>query len=82
MNAGNLLPAGKALRLRYPDVELVVAGDDDRMTDGNPGRSAANAAAVALAGQVVFPVWPEGAPPHLTDFNDLAVWRTACNEPA
>lgn len=82
MNAGNLLPAGQVLKRRYPVAELIVAGDDDRLTEGNPGRSAANAAAVALAAQVVFPAWPADAPPHLTDFNDLAVWRASCNEPA
>ena len=77
MNAGNLLEAGRTLKIRYPDAVLIIAGDDDRQTEGNPGRTAANAAAVALGGQVVFPDWPEGAPDHLTDFNDLRNWRAA-----
>ncbi|SFA82469.1 putative DNA primase/helicase [Pseudomonas sp. NFIX10] len=77
MNAGNLIPAAMALRARYPGQPIVIAGDDDRLTDGNPGRAAANAAAAAVGGQVAFPDWPEGAPNDLTDFNDLANWKLA-----
>jgi putative DNA primase/helicase len=77
MNAGNLLPAATALRARYPDQPIVIAGDDDRLTDGNPGRAAANTAAAAVGGQVAFPDWPEGTPDDLTDFNDLANWKLA-----
>jgi putative DNA primase/helicase len=85
LNAGNLLDAGRQLRRLYPNAQLVFAGDDDRQTaaegKGNPGRTAANAAAVAAGGQVVFPVWPADAPLSLSDFNDLAAWR-ASHEPA
>ncbi|WP_256824966.1 toprim domain-containing protein [Pseudomonas kurunegalensis] len=77
MNAGNLKAVATALRARYPDVEIIIAGDDDRNTDGNPGRAAANAAALACRGLVTFPEWPAEAPPSLTDFNDLANWRRA-----
>ncbi|MNJ15217.1 DNA primase TraC [compost metagenome] len=77
MNAGNLKAVATALRSRYPDVEIIIAGDDDRNTDGNPGRAAANAAALACRGLVTFPEWPAEAPPSLTDFNDLANWRRA-----
>ena len=85
MNAGNLLAVGAHLRRTYPDCSLIFAGDDDRQTaaegKGNPGRIAANAAAAAVGGEVVFPAWPAGAPPTLSDFNDLATWR-ASHEPA
>jgi putative DNA primase/helicase len=81
LNAGNLLDAGRQLRRRYPDAQLVFAGDDDRQTaaegKGNPGRTATNAAAVAVGGQVVFPEWPAEAPLSLSDFNDLATWRAS-----
>ncbi|MCY1293053.1 DNA primase TraC [compost metagenome] len=78
MNAGNLEPVARALRTKYGElIELVIAGDDDRQTEGNPGRTAATAAALAVAGLVTFPDWPPGAPPHLSDFNDLANWRAA-----
>ncbi|PWK32566.1 toprim domain-containing protein [Pseudomonas sp. OV226] len=78
MNAGNLLAAGEALKARYPDVELIVAGDDDRQTEaegkGNPGREEASAAALALSSDVVFPQFPKDAPLDLSDFNDLRQW--------
>lgn len=77
MNAGNLKPVALALRARYPDTEIIIAGDDDRQTDGNPGRTAAHAAAVAAGCLVTFPEWPASAPEHLTDFNDLANWSAA-----
>ena len=74
MNAGNLKPVALALRADYSSTEIIIAGDDDRLTDGNPGRTAANAAAVAVGGLVTFPEWPVDAPETLTDFNDLAAW--------
>lgn len=74
MNAGNLKPVALALRTEYQATEIIIAGDDDRLTDGNPGRTAANAAAVAIGGLVTFPEWPADAPKTLTDFNDLAAW--------
>jgi len=77
MNAGNLRPAALALREKHPHASLIIAGDDDRQTEGNPGRMTANAAAVAVGGLVVFPLWPQDAPADLTDFNDLANWRAA-----
>lgn len=77
MNAGNLKPVALALRARYPHTEIIIAGDDDRQTDGNPGRTAAHAAAVAAGCLVTFPEWPASAPEHLTDFNDLANWSAA-----
>ncbi|WP_150754109.1 toprim domain-containing protein [Pseudomonas fluorescens] len=74
MNAGNLKAVALALRAKYYTTEIIIAGDDDRQTKGNPGRTAANAAAVAVGGQVTFPEWPADAPDSLSDFNDLAVW--------
>ncbi|MDV7214211.1 toprim domain-containing protein, partial [Azotobacter beijerinckii] len=55
MNAGNLYPAGDYLRRAYPDSPLIIAGDDDRQTEGNPGRTKANHAAGLLGCGVVFP---------------------------
>ncbi|MCY1360601.1 Toprim domain protein [compost metagenome] len=78
MNAGNLKSVALALRAKYGElIELVIAGDDDRQTEGNPGRTAATAAALAVGGLVTFPEWPPGAPLNLSDFNDLADWRAA-----
>lgn len=78
MNAGNLKPVAMALHHLYgPNLELIVAGDDDRETEGNPGRTAANAAALAAGGMTCFPDWPEQAPSDLSDFNDLYLWEVA-----
>lgn len=77
MNAGNLLEVGRQLQRHYPSSPLIIAGDDDRQTEGNPGRSAANKAAAVLGCGVVLPPFPSEAPPELSDFNDLANWRAA-----
>lgn len=76
LTAGNLLPVAQALRARFGElIELVIAGDDDRQTLGNPGRSYANRAGLEVGALVVFPEWPPGAPESLSDFNDLHLWR-------
>lgn len=77
MNAGNLLKAGRLLQLRHPDAVLIVAGDDDRMTEDNPGRTAATSAASALGCDLILPPWPADVPLHLSDFNDLHLWMEA-----
>ena len=77
MNAGNLLEAGDYLRRAYPENPLIVAGDDDRQTEGNPGRTAANHAAAMLGCGLIFPPWSGAEPLALSDFNDLRQWREA-----
>lgn len=75
-HAGNLSAVASELRRRFPQVQLVLAGDDDRWTkraDGtawNPGREAALQAATASGGVAIVPefVTDEGRP---TDWNDL-----------
>lgn len=75
MNTGNLKPVTLALRAKLGDEqELLISGDDDRQTEGNPGFKAANDAAIAANCFATFPEWPAGAPDHLTDFNDLQCW--------
>lgn len=75
MNAGNLLNVGQRLKRQRPEIALIVAGDDDRKTEGNPGRTAANKTAAALGAGVVMPPWSGAEPLDLSDFNDLANWR-------
>jgi len=76
MTANNLLAVGEHLRQRYPNFELIIAGDDDRQIEGNPGRTIATRASIALDCGLVFPQWPDDAPLELSDFNDLRQWRT------
>jgi P4 family phage/plasmid primase-like protien len=63
-SAGNLRNVAETLRKRYTKAALIIAGDDDAQTEGNPGRTKATEAAQAVAGTAVFPV-------NGGDFNDL-----------
>ena len=74
VDAGNLEPVAVAIRAKYPAAQIVVCADDDRLTPGNPGMTKAREAAAAVHGRIVRPVWPDGAPESLSDFNDLAAW--------
>lgn len=59
-SAGNLEPVARALRAKFPRLALVLAADNDP-TPGNPGLSAALAAARAVGGRVAVPTFPEVA---------------------
>jgi putative DNA primase/helicase len=80
-DAGNLTPVAMAIHKAHrKDVRILVCADDDYLTDAktgkNPGRDAAQTAALAVEGAVVWPAFPgersttEKGP---TDFNDLHV---------
>ncbi len=77
MNSGNLLETGRHLQRRHPEAVLIVAGDDDRQTEGNPGKAAAVKAASTLGCGLILPPWTGVEPLILSDFNDLANWRAA-----
>ena len=73
-NAGGLGPVALALRGKYTELKIIVAADDDYLTEGNPGMSKATAAALAVGGRVAVPSFPtteSGRPDKATDFNDL-----------
>jgi putative DNA primase/helicase len=79
-DAGNLLPVAEALRRRYMKARILVCADDDCFTKGNPGITAASAAALAVTGAWLAPAFADedarqakhAANGHkLTDFNDL-----------
>ena len=74
VDAGNLKPVATGARNQWPDSEILVCGDDDRRTPGNPGATKAREAAIAAGALMAFPQWPDDAPDTLTDFNDLARW--------
>ena len=72
-DAGNLLPVAEAIAARYKRARILVCGDDDYLSDGNPGLTSAAAAAIAVDGAHLVPVFTEDrAGRKLTDFNDLA----------
>ena len=64
-NAGNLRPVAEAIRGKLPEAQIIIAADDDRNTEGNPGITKATEAAQAVGGTVAAPGQPG-------DFNDLA----------
>ena len=75
VDCGNLQTVTTGARNRWPDADLIVCGDDDRQTPGNPGAAAARAAALAAGARFALPDWPPAAPLHLSDFNDLHNWQ-------
>ncbi|WP_197692595.1 AAA family ATPase [Geobacter sp. DSM 9736] len=70
-NAGNLKPVAEALRAKYPDIEIIIAADDDHATEGNPGLTKATEAAQAVNGLLAVPAFPDTRGAKDTDFNDL-----------
>ena len=54
-NAGNLIKVAIGVKREYPNVSIVVCGDNDQWTDGNPGLTAAKKAAAAVRGVWVVP---------------------------
>ena len=71
-DCGNLFPVAKALRVRFPDIRLVLCADDDYQTTGNPGLTKAWEAALAVGGAVAVPVFDQDRPDNAKDFNDMA----------
>jgi putative DNA primase/helicase len=58
-DAGNLVPVARALRKRYRDARILLCADDDFATPGNPGISAASAAALEVDGAWIAPVFTD-----------------------
>ena len=79
-DSSNLVAVAKALRDKYPNKAILIAANEDRgvtQTVGVPtARDIARAAAQAVNGNVVFPVFATGerraSPSSMRTFNDLA----------
>lgn len=69
MNCNNLVVVAKDLRLKFPDRIIVVAADDDRFTENNPGLTKAALAVKAVGGRLIAPIFSDLS--QGTDFNDL-----------
>ncbi len=72
-NAGNLEAVAKAMRHKLPGLPILICADDDAETEGNPGITKANHAALVIGGKVAVPSFGEQRPAGATDFNDMAV---------
>lgn len=80
-DSGNLLAVAKALHERFPDKPVIVAGDDDTVhickmkpkagESVNVGREKALAAAEAVGGQAVFPVFASGEVPDIQELKAI-----------
>jgi len=71
-DAGNLLPVAEMIHKAHRATRIVICADDDYLTDGNPGVTSAQNAAIAVSGRWVKPVFQEDrAGRKWTDFNDL-----------
>lgn len=69
--ANNLLPVCEAIRATYRDIEIIVAGDDDRHKESNTGRLKAEVAALAVGGKTLYPAFHAKCA-RCIDFNDVS----------
>ncbi|WP_162604880.1 toprim domain-containing protein [Geomonas ferrireducens] len=71
-DAGNLLTVAQGIRAQFPDLPIIIAGDDDHATEDNPGAAMATEAARIVGGMLALPLFPGARGPKDSDFNDLA----------
>jgi putative DNA primase/helicase len=71
-DAGNLDPVIDALKRKYPQTPIIIAGDDDIWKDHNKGREKAEQAAHKYGCSFVLPKF-KNTDNKPTDFNDLYV---------
>ncbi|MGB5855279.1 MAG: DUF927 domain-containing protein [Oceanisphaera sp.] len=55
MDCGNLSAVAKIARQHHPDAVIVIAGDNDADTEGNPGKTKAELAGAEINASVVLP---------------------------
>jgi putative DNA primase/helicase len=67
----NLKEVAMEFHKMLPEHPIIIAGDDDWMTPGNPGKTAAIEAAKAVSGRYLLPQFGSNRQPGWTDFNDL-----------
>lgn len=75
-DAGNLESVCAAINAEYWPPRIIVCGDNDRGTDGNPGRTAAKGAAKAVGGVVAIPEFRDEAGSDWNDYGLLWGWES------
>jgi len=71
-NAGNIKDVGKELSIKYPDISLMIAADDDQFNERNTGFIKAKETAKHLGASFTFPRFKDAdLSQKPTDFNDL-----------
>ena len=73
LDAGNLKPVAEILKKLHPKTRFIIAADNDRFTEGNPGIAKATLAAKAIKAALAVPEFAKGEAG--SDFNDLAEIR-------
>ena len=69
-DAGNLKSVAQAIRNKYPEIQIVIAADDDVETNGNnPGIRFATTAARVVGGALAVPIFISHT--GNSDFNDM-----------
>ncbi|WP_429128532.1 DUF927 domain-containing protein [Aeromonas media] len=63
MDCGNLASVARLVRGQQPDARILLCGDNDAHTQGNPGKTKAEQAAAAIGGLIALP-------PIAGDWND------------
>lgn len=77
-NAGNLLAVARYVRRQHPKASIIICADDDRWTEGNPGKTKARKAAIAIGAKLLLPDFSGfDLDTKPTDFNDLHRLRRA-----
>ena len=77
-SAHNLIVVAEWAARRWPRANFLVAADNDQFTTGNPGVTAAHAAAARIGAEVVIPEFPVDAlTARPTDFNDASRMEAA-----
>lgn len=64
MDCGNLAAVAQIARRQHPEARILLCGDNDEGTQGNPGKAKSEQAAVAIGGLVALP------PEFSGDWND------------
>jgi putative DNA primase/helicase len=72
-DCGNLKAVALTIRRLNPGKRIIICGDNDRFTNGNPGVTKAREAALAVGGYVSIPEFPDGV--EGTDWNDLMLFN-------
>jgi len=75
-DCGNLREVAKTIQQLWPEELCLIAGDDDWMVEGNPGKKKAiECQQEGLVGFCVFPEFDENREKGDTDWNDLHVQK-------
>jgi len=70
-NAGNLKPVALILKKKHPDINIIIAADNDHWKKENVGLTKGREAAAVINATMIYPDFEEfGNPEGMSDFND------------